>query len=1004
VRPPVSHLGRPFAPALFALLAAALACDAQSLAVLQGHVFDPSGAVVPGAAVILRAAATGSRHSARSSADGRFHLTGIPPGTYRIDVEATGFRTIVVEGLALAVGRTIVRDFHLELGTTVETITVTGDAQPIDRASATVDHVLNARTIREIPLNGRYFADLGTLVPGSVAPSQAGFSARPSRGQGPLAFNTAGNREEAVAFLVNGVSSNNLTFGSLIFQPPLAAIQEFSIANSAFGAEYGHVSGAIVDIVTRSGTNDFQGELSAFVRNDALDARNFFEFTSSDPHPFRRQQFGGALGGPVSRGQTFFFATYEGLRQWQGLDMNSLVLSDAERAEVTSPVVQRLVELIPRANYVDDAGVSRFVGWAPAVVQTNRWTADFTHSVGPDDRLHAFFGGQRSLRVEPASQGNSVPGFGSRQQPSSSLVTVTATQVAGSVLNEVRFGRSRLNGGTFPNTSLNPAEFGINNGVTRAIGLPQMIVAGGLNFGGPGNLPTGRFDTSYVFSDTVTRAAGRHFLRFGGEYRHFINENFAEGTGVFNFPSVDAFLDGIANSFSIVLGERRSIIDHRAFSLFLQDRIAVDRLSIELGMRYEWHLTPTERRDRFVVFDPATVALLRVGVDVESIYAQNRNIEPRLGAAWSFTADGRTVLRAAYARSVDQPGTTAVRDTAGNPPFGEPLRAVGSISLSAAVAAAGPALLSPSSVDPRFRNASLDAWNVNLQRQVSTHMAVTVGYIGSRGQNLRMTRDINQPLDGVRPFPALSATSPILAGAQLGNIMQVESSGFSSYAAGWISVTQRRSDGLQFDASYTWSKSLDTNSLNSSGFAIQNGYDIAAEYGLSDFDARHRFVGHAIYRLPFTGSALTRGWQVAVVVQGQSGNPVNIVTANSGLNGLPNTVRPDINGPIRIIGSVDQWFDTSVFAAVDRFGALGRNVVIGPAFYNTDLSVSRDLLIARMTLQVRVDVFDLFNRPNLGQPGNVVGSPTFGRVSSTRLPTGEAGSSRQIQLGARLSF
>ena len=357
------------------------------------------------------------------------------------------------------------------------------------------------------------------------------------------------------------------------------------------------------------------------------------------------------------------------------------------------------------------------------------------------------------------------------------------------------------------------------------------------------------------------------------------------------------------------------------------------------------------------------------------------------------------------ARAVDEPGTTAVRDTAGNPPFAAPLTAAGSIPLVSAIDTTRPAGLAPATVDPRFRNASMQSWNANVQRQLARDLAVTLGYSGSRGTNLRISRNLNQPVDGVRPFPAVSASSPILPGTPLGNITQVESSGFSNYHAAWVAVTKRLSRGLQLDTSYTWSKSLDTNSLNSSGFAVQNSYDIPNQYGLSDFDARHRFVLSATYALPFTGHVLTRGWQVATVVQSQSGNPVNIVTSNSSLNGVPNTVRPDVTGPIRIIGSVDQWFDPSVFVAANHFGNLGRNVVIGPGFNNTDLSLIKNARPGgRLGLRFRVDAFDVFNHPNFGPPGNIVGSPTFGKITRTRLPTGEAGSSRQIQLAVRLSF
>jgi hypothetical protein len=298
----------------------------------------------------------------------------------------------------------------------------------------------------------------------------------------------------------------------------------------------------------------------------------------------------------------------------------------------------------------------------------------------------------------------------------------------------------------------------------------------------------------------------------------------------------------------------------------------------------------------------------------------------------------------------------------------------------------------------------MQSWNVNVQRQLASDLTVMAGYFGSSGRNLRISRNINQPVNGAVPFPSLSLSSPIRPGAALGTITQVESSGFSGYNALWISATRRSSRGLVFDASYTLSRSLDTNSLNSSGFAVQNGYDIRGEYGPSDFDARHRFVVSATYLLPFTGHALARGWQIATIVQAQSGNPLNIVTSGT-LNGVPNTVRPDLVGPIRIIGSVDQWFDPSAFAAVDRFGSLGRNAVIGPSFVNTDLSVMKTVTVARRyRVQLRADAFDLFNHANFGPPGNVVGSPTFGKISRTRLPTGEAGSSRQIQLAAKLSF
>ena len=226
---------------------------------------------------MVRDPATGLTRTALADGEGRYHVAAIPAGAYQVTAEA-GFRTVRIESLTFEVGRTLVRDFELAIDTQREAVVVQAELPLLDRATSIVGHVVSAQTVQEIPLNGRHFVDLGPLVPGSVAPSQTGFSTTPIRGTGALAFNTAGNREEAVGYIVNGVTTNNLTFGSIGFPPPVASIQEFKIDNSTFSAEYGHVSGAVVNLVTRAGTDQYRGEAYEFFRDEALDARNFFEF------------------------------------------------------------------------------------------------------------------------------------------------------------------------------------------------------------------------------------------------------------------------------------------------------------------------------------------------------------------------------------------------------------------------------------------------------------------------------------------------------------------------------------------------------------------------------------------------------------------------------------------------------------------------------------------------------------------------------------------------------
>lgn len=934
-------------------------------------------------------------------------MAALPIGEYAVVASAAGFKKQIVEKLTIEVGRRITQDFQLEPGDITELVTISSAGDVLDR-SMPVGFVIDRRTVQQIPLNGRYFLDLALLIPGSMTPPQGAFSAAPMRGLGSLAFNTAGNREETTNYQINGITLNNLTFSSISFQPSINTIQEFKAENSTFSAEFGESSGAVVNIATRSGANDLHGELFEFFRNDALDARNFFELTSTEPAPFKRNQFGGNIGGPILRDKLFFFVSYEGLRQRQGLDVNSLVLSDAQRASVTDPVLTKLIALIPRANFVDSSGAPRFVSSASAPVNVDQWTADINYNLSERDRMHGYYAIQRSESSEPLRTGNTIPGFGAVARALRQILTINETHTFNqSMVNEFRFGFNRFSSTNTPLAQLNPAELGIKNGVNEPIGLPQINIAGGgLNFGGPSNQPSGRGDTTFVVADTLNWLVGPHSLKLGGEYRQFLNNNFRQVTGSFNFPTVAAFLAGTANSFSVTLGNQSSSIAQGALGFFAQDSYRLNpRLNFELGLRYEWNMTPSERYDRFIVFDPQTNSLRRVGTDIDQVYRENsQNFQPRVGFAWQPFADGETVVRGAYGVYVDQPMTSIVTGLAGNPPLGIPLTVSGPIQLDNAINIAGPAGLAPVSIDNDFENSYVQSWNLNVQRQFF-NTAFLVGYLGSKGTHLITRRNINQPINGVRPFPALSPASPILPGAAVGNITEVGSSGNSSYNALWLSARRRLSQGWQFDASYTWSKSIDYTSFSTGGILVQNSYDLPGERGVSDFDARHRFVVSSIYELPFDGNELVSGWEVAVIVQSQSGNPVNIVTTNSTVNGVSNTLRPDVQGPVTVLGKVEQWFDTSVFEAVPRFGNVGRNVIAGPGFVNTDVSLIKNTSIGEdLRIQFRAEVFDVFNHANFGRPGNTVGTPSFGLISSTRFPTGESGSSRQIQFAVKFGF
>ena len=281
---------------------------AQSTAILQGKVTDPKGAVVPNATVVVRNEGTSVERTAQTDGEGNYQLAALPVGNYRVEVQAQGFQRTTVSSLVVEVAQTVVQNFQLEIGDISQQVLVTSDAPVIESATTSVGTVINQRTVQEIPLNGRHFVDLGLLIPGSVTPPQNGFLTAPLRGQGSFAFNTAGNREDTVNFMINGINLNDQVQNQITFQPSINTVQEFKVDNSTFSAEYGRSSGAIANIATRSGTNEYHGEFFEFLRNDALDARNFFNFCPAGVEtckgggkpPFKRNQFGFNIGGPIT--------------------------------------------------------------------------------------------------------------------------------------------------------------------------------------------------------------------------------------------------------------------------------------------------------------------------------------------------------------------------------------------------------------------------------------------------------------------------------------------------------------------------------------------------------------------------------------------------------------------------------------------------------------------------------------------------------------------------------
>jgi len=1061
---------------------------AQSTAMLEGDVTDPSGNPVPGASVNARNEATGVETTITTDNAGNYLFPTLPIGVYRIAISASGFRTVVWSDLKLNVATTLTRNVELQLGEMSQTVEVQGTAPLVDTTGTSLGQVINDKDVQDIPLNGRHFTDLSLLTPGTVTPPANGFLSFPLRGQGSFGINTAGQREDTTNWLVNGINMNDPVQNQITFQPPIDTLAEFKIDNSDFPAQYGRNSGSIVNMASRSGTNDLHGEAFEFFRNNDLDARNFFNVAESSTGaplpqaPFKRNDFGADVGGPIVKSKLFFYLAYEGLRQRQSLTVTSTVPSQDQIATVTSPAVLALLKagLIPAANLVGSgtagspATYNGFTGGVVANVSLNQGSGDIDYELSPKDRIHGYYTLQKDLRQEPTAGGaigSNVPGFGDTRDGFRQLFTLSEDhEFSASLTNSFRIGFNRIHLTFTPNELVNPATFNITlpSGAPVGSGLPFFNVGGTLGFGGPLAEPQGRGDTTGVWNDNVSWLKGRHNFMFGAEIRRAYNDNIALNVGSFNFASMADFLADGANTFTVQLGSGNDRILMPSYAGFAQDSFKwKPNFTINIGLRYTWNATPTEALGRFVNFDLATGNLFQNGSPFQQ---NNENFEPRIGFAWDPFKNGKTSIRAAYALMTQSPTTNVVTSLSANPPFAIPITATSAtnaITIENPSASVTGISLGPTGIFPNFSDMYAQDWNLTVQRQLTSTLGLEVAYVGIKGTHLQLTQNVNQPFvtDGfyqsTRPFPSLPLTSPVLPAqcappnpvCPYSTINDINSIGNSSYNAGWVTLNKHISRGLEFLATYTYSKSLDYNSLSTGEtYVLQNSYNPRGDYGPSEFDVRNRFVLSGFYQLAFKGNRFVSGWQFGIVQQAQSGNPINPTLPIGPGPGISLTVRPDALLPEGTSGNPAQWFTNKVvcepfaaaptgaapslpvcgsgvsaaFAVPCTFqatpttpgknnypivpgschpGSLGRNALIGPDFVNTDFSVLKNTHITeRFNLQFRAEMFDVFNHPNFGDPVLTATSGSFGVIQSTRFPTGDFGSSRQIQFALKLEF
>ncbi len=990
-----------FAFCLFAFAGIALAQSAS----LTGFVKDPQDALVPRVNVTLTNSETGVALTTATAEGGTFEFSAVRPGIYNVRAEAAGFQTFVQNRIVLPVdGRTRL-DIALKLGATADVVTVEANVSAVQTESSNVGEVIETKKIVEIPLNGRFFLDLALLTPGTVVPSTNNrtFLAVPS-GIGSSGINAAGSREDSTNYLFDGINLSDGIQNQITFQPNIDMIQEFKVQTNSFSAEYGRNAGIIVNGVSKSGSNEIHGSAYEFVRNDKFDAKNLFDRPGQPIPPFKRNIFGYSVGGPIKRGKTFFFHSYEGRQGRESVTLRQAVPSAAQRAAVTNPVVKKLLDIVPQAT-----GGGFFDGAVPKRRVLNQFSGKIDHSFSEKNILSGTFISNRDERTEPNLQGNNLAGFGDTRPAKRALLALNYTRVlTPRMTNELRAGLNRVRIDFLPEFTRAPGEFGIENGTGV---FPQFVVSGGLAFGGITGFPQGRGDTSFQYTDTLAWNRGAHSMKAGVEIRRFRNNNFNNGIGgIVNFASLTDFLNGTPSTVTQQRTAANPAMRVTAYNFFAQDDYKVNpRLTLNLGVRYEYNGLPNEKYNRLSVFDFNSRTLRAMGTDgVNQVYEKEyNNFGPRFGFSFDPTGKAKTVVRGGVGLYYDQPVVNTVTGLGSNPPFASSVTFANSAARPIDLAApfnqpgGGPAILNANSIAPNFVSGYVEQYNLNVQHE-RFGTVFQAGYIGSSGRHLRLVRDFNQGIGGVRPITTF------------GQINIQESSSRSNYNALWISANRRFSKGLTFTTSYTFSKSIDLNSVGSSNPQVQDANNLRAERALSDFDARQRFVLSAVYLLPFhSGGMMKRiveGWNIAPIVNLQSGNPFSPIAPRLNSGSLLAFDRPDVvaGQTLRLDNpGVGRWFNTAAFVENQRlrFGNAGRNIIRAPGFQDVDFALSKNTAIKeRFSAQFRAEIFNLFNHPNLGQPVNSIASAQFGQILATRTVRGDLGSSRQLQLGLKLLF
>ena len=1039
--------------ALAALIAIPAVCGAQTFrGGISGRILDATGAVLPGVTVTATNAATGVARTTTSSETGDFSLPDLPLGAYNIEATLQGFQTVRTK-VEVTVSQIASVELKLGLSQVAETINVTASALMLDTVSTALSNVVRPKQVQDLPLNGRDFTRMLQLAPGVAGNSVNGVRTRGNNFQIDGADNNDAFQNTA-AVNQGGVSG---IAGTLL---PIEAIDQFSV-QSGGQAEMGRNAGSTVNLVIKSGTNDFHGSTFYFNRHEALSANSPVALPNTPKREIRNNQYGFSLGGPIVRNKTFFFSTLEIQKLTAGNTIPTTAPSDAWIATATqllnqfnvpvNPVSVNLLALWPQNSRTGPAIAQNFVSTDPNTYDSTNGIVKVDHNFNDVHSLSArYFGGGG----DQIAQTNS-PYLAYFQAVPSRMhnVSLVGTSVFTShLVNQLVVGYNYFKQ-TFNSAdpSANPIALGFNTGVTDPdlAGPPNITINGFAQVGG--TQPLGRVDKTLHFTDNMSYAAGSHQLKFGGEARMadvfvFYDSN-KRGTFTYDgtvgpwasLPTAQAsaalksLADYLAGSYAtgiVVGGNTHHDYVQNSFDLYVQDAwSATRRLTLNFGARYTLPGVLGARDGKLTNFLPDQGM-----VSTDSLYpAQKDAISPRLGVTFVPNESRRTVIRGAYGLFYDMFALNFFTANTGfanggalgvgnNPGGDQPVFSITQRRLTVAnnVPIFGTAPQPPYgafAVSQDLKLPYVENFNVNLEQQLGSTTIAQIGYVGTRGHRLALMRDINASTPGAtlaqsrRPFATLY---PDLAA-----INELESIGRSRYNSLQLSLIQSAWHGVSGRLSYTFSHAMDNGSEARNTLPmIQN--DIDADWGNAAFDIRHVLTAGFTYNVPAFGSGrFGDGWQLNTIATFQSGTPFNITTGTDASGTGVRSDRPNLVGD-PYAGVVQptttplslQWFNPAAFAAPapGTFGNLERNTLYGPGFKSVDVSVFKTTkLNGGASVQLRLEVFNLFNTINWANPGSTLSSSTsFGVITNTRnannAPGIGAGEPRNVQLAAKILF